>query len=672
MRKTIFSLAALVCALAATGAFAATLTVQTGTNRLNYAPSKIVTVRANAQNGLTRITSGSIKSAVLTFKNPSGASVLSSVSMSKDSYTGLCFYSYTLPSSAPKGVWTATVTITDTSGNSGSSSATFNVQLSVPDHATKFSVYEGTKTCLGCHSTQGNDMFASVHYQWTGDNSKAIELKAAGSKASKMGGINNFCIQPDMNWLTVFNKVDGTKGPGGCAVCHAGLGKKPSATVSTEQLENIDCLICHAPNYSRKVVQNADGTFSLVPADGVDVLKAAQSVTRPTRDMCMRCHQNSGGGNNFKRGDIESTLISCTKSYDVHMGTDGQNFACQECHRTEKHRMAGRGIDMRALDSTRVLDCETCHTQMPHRSTSAGYADLNRHTDKVGCTVCHVPTFAKSIATDMHRNWAVMELDTAKQLYDPEMVKATNVMPKYGWSNGNTHFYLFKAPVALDSRGVQKIVWPDGGFIDSSSSMSKLLAFKVHEGSQPMEDTTKVLLPLRNKIAFETADVNLAISEGAKAYGMTYNSHSFVPTEQYMGIYHGVGPKSTALSCSTGGCHPQLTSGANRMSFTELGYARRGTTSQLCDVCHSAKSAMSFSDVHSKHRNKKNCASCHGTGYPLKEPKSTLCDNCHGYESESDVNKIHSKHVQSKGYDCSSCHTFTASPTSLTGHTQDR
>lgn len=645
---------------------AATLAIQAGTNKTNYAPLATVTIRATAQNGLKRIVSSAISSATVIIKDPSGATVLSGASMSKDPSTGLCFYSYTLVNTAAKGVWTATVTIKDSSANTGSASITFNVQTAVPDHSTKFSVYEGTKTCLGCHAGQANDVFGSVHYQWTGDTSRAIELSAAGFNASKMGGINNFCIQPDMNWLTIFNKVDGTKGPGGCAICHAGLGLKPQPTVSQQQLENIDCLICHAPNYSRKVVQNVDGSFSLVPADGVDVQSAAKAVTRPTRAMCMRCHQNSGGGNNYKRGDIESTMISCTKVYDVHMGADGQNFACQECHRTERHHMAGRGVDMRTLDSMRPLDCEVCHTQLPHRSTNANYADLNRHTDKVNCTVCHIPAFAKSIPTDMHRNWQVMELDTTKALYDPEMVKATNVMPKYFWFNGYTHFYKFKDAVTPDSRGVQKLAWPDGGFTDSAVRFSKLMAFKVHEGMQPKETSTNILLPLKNKIAFETGDIAAAIQAGASAYGLAYTGHTFQATEQYMGIYHGVGPKTTALSCSTGNCH-----GSGRIDFASLGFNRRGTTAQLCDVCHSAKTYSSFTDLHSKHRGKKNCAACHGDGYLLKEPKTTLCDNCHKLRTENDPNKIHSTHVQSKKIDCINCHTYTADPLSVSGHTQD-
>lgn len=655
----------IACLALAGAAEAATLTVQTVTNRLNYAPSKVVTVRANAQLGTTRISTSRIRYANVTIKNPSGTTLANGLAMSKDSTTGFCYYNYTLPSSAPKGTYTAKVNFTDTSGNTGNTTTTFRVQLPVPSHASYVTSYAGPQTCItsSCHASQGSAMFGTVHYQWTGDNQKAIELQAAGSKASKLGGINNFCIQPDMNWLTVFNKLDGTTGPGGCAVCHGGLGLKPATTSSTAQLNNIDCLMCHGVGYSRKVVQNPDLTFSLVPASGLNVLQIAQTVTRPTRDMCLRCHQNSGGGDNYKRGDIESTLKSCTKSYDVHMGTDGQNFACQECHRTDSHKMAGRGVDMRALDSATVFTCENCHSQIPHRSTNVKYSDLNRHSDRVNCTVCHIPAFAKSIATDMHRNWAVMEMDLVKQLFDPEMVKATNVTPKYAWFNGFSHFYEYGKAVSPDSRGVQKLAWPDGGFIDDAGKFSKLYPFKIHEGSQPMELASSILLPLKNKIAFETGDVNAAISAGASAYGIPYTGHTFQATEQYQGIFHGVGPKSTALSCSNGGCHPQLTSGANRMNFTELGYARRGTTAQLCDVCHSSESFPGFSSVHSKHRDVKNCAACHGNGYALKEPVSTLCDNCHSKESFYSANSVHSKHVRSKGYDCSNCHTFSGGMT---------
>jgi hypothetical protein len=331
--------------------------------------------------------------------------------------------------------------------------------------------------------------------------------------------------------------------------------------------------------------------------------------------------------------------------------------------------MAGRGIDMRALDSTEALNCENCHSQLPHRSTNVSYNDLNRHSDKVNCTVCHVPTFAKTIPTDMHRNWEVMEHDVAKKLYDPEIVKQSNVIPTYGWFNGFSHFYKFRDAVTLDASGKEQLAYPDGAFEDPVGKFSKLFPMKLHEGSQPKEATSNMLLPLKNKIAFETGDVTAAITAGATAYGITYTGHTFQATQQYEGIFHGVGPKTTALSCSNGGCHPQITAGANRIPFSTLGYQRRGTTAQLCDVCHGSKSSPGFTSLHSKHRDIKNCVACHGSGYALKKPMSDLCNDCHGMESFPGANSVHSKHVQSKGYDCANCHTFSAGMTG--GHGED-
>lgn len=133
-------------------ASAASLTIQAVTNKTNYAPLSVVTIRATAQNGLKRITSSAISTATVTIKDATGTTVLSGASMSKDSATGLCFYNYTLVNTAVKGVWTATVSIKDRSGNTGTGSVTFRVQTAVPDHTALISVYEGTKTCIACHA----------------------------------------------------------------------------------------------------------------------------------------------------------------------------------------------------------------------------------------------------------------------------------------------------------------------------------------------------------------------------------------------------------------------------------------------------------------------------------------------------------------------------------------
>lgn len=64
-------------------------------------------------------------------------------------------------------------------------------------HVGRFTLFEGTKTCLRCHLEQALQIHASVYYQWWAEAFKAEGLSS--SLAGKLGGINNFCIYPDIN-----------------------------------------------------------------------------------------------------------------------------------------------------------------------------------------------------------------------------------------------------------------------------------------------------------------------------------------------------------------------------------------------------------------------------------------------------------------------------------------
>jgi hypothetical protein len=55
--------------------------------------------------------------------------------------------------------------------------------------------------------------------------------------------------------------------------------------------------------------------------------------------MCLRCHAASGGGPNFKRGDIEYALKDPPRDLDVHMSADGHDMDCVACHGGDKHRV---------------------------------------------------------------------------------------------------------------------------------------------------------------------------------------------------------------------------------------------------------------------------------------------------------------------------------------------
>jgi len=107
------------------------------------------------------------------------------------------------------------------------------------------------------------------------------------------------------------------------------------------------------PNYRRGVVKEGE-TLKFWGAGGVDVLKAAQSVQKPTNEMCLRCHAATGGGPNHKHGVIP------TKDSDVHVA---KGMHCVDCHPTQKHKIGG-GSDLKAQDLWDVkVDCTNCHKE---------------------------------------------------------------------------------------------------------------------------------------------------------------------------------------------------------------------------------------------------------------------------------------------------------------------
>jgi len=482
-------------------------------------------------------------------------------------------------------------------------------------HANRFSSYQGTATCLTCHRDEALEIHASAHYQWKGDSSAVIGSN--GELMGKLGGINDFCIYPDINWIGKLTNVRGEQVDGGCARCHTGLGLKPTADSTEEQLLNIDCLICHSSDY-RRTVGLVNGQFRFVPdtaAMQVSLLEAAQNITLPSSKACLNCHAFAGGGDNYKRGDLEAAHAQANRSLDVHMASKangGAGLECLDCHKAEAHRIAGRGSDLRELDSATKVACRNCHATSPHSDEN-----VNRHLARVDCSVCHIPDFARVAATDMDRRWDLPgDLDVAKGLYEPHMEKAFNVVPEYRFFNGKSFFYQFGQPAtAHPETGWVLMSGPDGSVQDPGS---KIFAFKHHKAAQPVDPVSGRLLPLKIGIFFSTGNVDKAVAEGAAAVGWPYSGHTFADTERYMGIFHEVAPADRALTCDQ--CH-----GTNgRMDFAALGYSPKTTRN-----------------------GKALCASCHE-------------DESGEWKASEFFWKVHEKHVHDKRLDCSNCHSFQA------------
>lgn len=427
-----------------------------------------------------------------------------------------------------------------------------------PAHFDYIEQYEGTATCLECHLEQAEDVFHSVHYQW---RAQAPELVGAetGTIRGKMVDINDFCTNPGASWIDIVRNEKGDIIADGCSKCHTGFGLKPSAEMTREQLENIDCMICHAPGYQRRIEKQGD-TFRWVPKDGPELLTLrAKNIRRPTAPMCMRCHVGAGGGTNFKRGDMESAHFEPGEDLDVHFAGD---MACVECHTTRDHRIAGRGIDLSTTDLPgEKVACENCHGDEPH-----GSGMLDRHVRTVHCTVCHIPDFARYDATDMFRDWSHVHQHEETGKWEATMDMQKHVTPEYTWWNGKTIGHD-PAEAAEPVSGTVRMAYPAGNIADPDA---RIYPFKVHGAKLPVLKASGKLVPIHVNHVFKTGNVTEGVIMGAKDYfgiDIAADDFEWVTVERYMGLFHEVLPAAQSLKCSD--CH---TGSGGRLDWKALGY----------------------------------------------------------------------------------------------------
>ncbi|GAB4343184.1 MAG: hypothetical protein Kow0099_21440 [Candidatus Abyssubacteria bacterium] len=474
-----------------------------------------------------------------------------------------------------------------------------------PSHAGRFTTYEGSKTCNVCHLGRAYEVHESVHYQWKGATPDVVNMTEGG----KLGSINDFCTYPDTSFAFKMNNADGAQVVTGCVKCHAGLGEIPSPDPTPSQLENIDCLVCHSDSYKRKLTETADGQFRLVPDAAsmtVSLEEAITDITKPSKGVCLSCHANAGGGNGLKQGDLEMSLADPPRTLDVHMASPqngGAGLDCVDCHATQAHKIAGRG-DVRPTDLDVAVNCTSCHRASPHDNS-----ELNRHTARVDCTTCHIPSIARGVPTDVLRDFTESELDANKRTWEPAIIRETNVIPQYKFYNGTSYFYKFGDPI--DSPETHVISEPIG---DISDPAAKIHPVKFHAGVMAYDLEQLRLIPVSAQVLWSTGDVDAAIRQGASSVGWSLDSeYDYVHTERYMPVFHEVAPKEDALSCNE--CHE-----GNRLDFNALGYTPKAQRngSPLCTSCHEDESdewsaSEFFTGVHKQHVNEKNisCSECH-------------------------------------------------------------
>jgi len=419
-----------------------------------------------------------------------------------------------------------------------------------------------TKACLQCHQQQANDFMKTVHWTWSSRQKTADGEVTLG----KINAVNNFCIALPSNEPR-------------CTSCHAGYGWK-DASFDFSKAQNVDCLVCHDTTGTYRKYPTAAGHPAYEDKEwpmksgkkwpAVDLEKVAKSVGRPSRRTCGACHFFGGGGDHVKHGDLDSSLIKPKRSMDVHMGVDGANMACVDCHQGSKHVIPGKALSVSVSRGGTTLDCSTCHAGTPHPN-----ATLNRHAEKVACQTCHIPTFSRMLPTKVWWDWssAGQNRKPVKDEYGlatfnkmkGDFKWAKNVTPNYLWFDGTIDRVLMGAKI--DPGKVVHLNYPRG----ERDKGAKITPFKVMKGKQPYDAGNNVMaVPhLFGKGGFwKTYDWNSAIAGGMKAAGLEYSGkYGWVETDMYWKVNHMVVPNEQALKCND--CH-----GANgRMNWKALGYA---------------------------------------------------------------------------------------------------
>jgi octaheme c-type cytochrome (tetrathionate reductase family) len=403
-----------------------------------------------------------------------------------------------------------------------------------------------TRACLECHPNAAKDIMMTTHWTWESQPFEIPWRNGEMSTIGKINQINNFCISAQGNQKS-------------CMSCHVGYAwQEGSENANLEKAENVDCLVCHAAaGYAKGKYGN--------PAEGVNLVAAAQSVAAPDRKMCGQCHFDGGGGNGVKHGDLDESLIYPDEQQDVHMGE--HDLICTDCHTTTDHQIKGRlVVDNLTIDPEEQVSCTQCHAANPHEDERIGL-----HMDSVACQTCHIPAFALEDPTKVLWDWSTSGQDIGDDHFTYLKIKGNfvyqkDVRPTYLWFNGNLS-YRYLLNDKIDPAQTTYINKPAGDIKDPGA---KIFPFKLHVANQPYDTGYKHLLaPITSGPDgyWTTFDWNDAFRLAQERMGLAYSgSYDFTETYMYWPTTHMVQPAENALQCSD--CHSE----SGRLDWEALGY----------------------------------------------------------------------------------------------------
>ncbi len=432
------------------------------------------------------------------------------------------------------------------------------------------STYEGYKSCKGCHggdfSNHASELLTSIHWTWQKTDS------FSGNEVGKYNVINNYCVAVPSNEPR-------------CTSCHIGIGWTDSRFNLANE-DNIDCLVCHDNSgLYKKLPTGAGAPDPAITADDWKTIYQSIFPINVSRNNCGACHFYGGGGDAVKHGDLDSTMANPDRMLDVHMGTDGGDFSCTQCHSPSSgnpHVIKGTRYSTDTLDNQMCIDCHD-GDPMPAAHTSGTQA---MHLDKVACQTCHIPAYARGgRATKMTWDWTTAgeknEDGSIKTLFDENgdptydsrkgtFTWASNVIPEYVWFNGNVTYVTLDDQVSADQ--LVTINKMEGSYDDANA---RIFPVKRFTGRQPY-DAGAGTMAIPNLFPNNAEDTDAywkgwdwvnALTSGMEYVGRTFTGPvGIVDTEMFWIQNHMVAPKEMALQCAD--CH----SITGQLSFAALGY----------------------------------------------------------------------------------------------------
>lgn len=456
----------------------------------------------------------------------------------------------------------------------------------------KFSKPEDvTKACLSCHNQAGFDVMKTSHWLWARETEKMPGKEGEKVSAGKINIVNNFCVAVDSNEAR-------------CTSCHIGYGWKDKNFDFTDQTK-IDCLVCHESTgtyvkfpagagypVAQRTLFPGNGKWYEVP----EYDKVAQSVKKPSRNNCGSCHFYGGGGNAVKHGALDKSLANPDKTIDVHMGKDGGNMVCVDCHVAEKHDIKGQLYSVSVEDRDRLY-CERCHTVKPHTQNlfvqefeAKGHdifkqklhsrekpedtfisRILDKHIDRISCQACHINVYSTKYKTKTWWDWSkagekneqgkpkVIKDEDGDSIYDGqkgEFKLGKNLVPEYRWFNGTVGHVLVGDKIDPENVPVQMNTIAG----ECGAEGSKIWPFKIMRGKQLYDPVGKTFIipklfgPKGSGAYWADWDWDKAAETGMRVAGVKYSGkREWIETEMYWPLTHLVREKEFALKCSD--CH---------------------------------------------------------------------------------------------------------------------